>query len=157
MALLKLKKQENLSDASLASLVGKSRNYITEILGIAGLPEDALAECQKMGIDSKNFLIQVVQANRRNRLTAFLEAYRNGEIRTVRDARSFNQSADEGRSIQKSAPQGSGPGASKAPASRRETTPRISIKGEQIIITCRNPQHASQIHAWLETHIAELK
>ena len=90
-ALLRLKKQDQLSDEGLAKLVGKSRNYITEILGIAQLPEDVLAECQSAGIDNRNLMIQVVQSYKKGTVADFLEAYRQGTVRTVRAARDFNR------------------------------------------------------------------
>lgn len=90
-ALMRLKKQEQLSDAQLAKLVGKSRNYITEILGIAHLPEEVLSQCQELGVNQRNMLIQVVQSYKKGRIEDFLQSYRSGTVRTVRKARELNQ------------------------------------------------------------------
>ncbi|MCB1173057.1 MAG: ParB/RepB/Spo0J family partition protein [Leptospiraceae bacterium] len=93
-AFLQLKKLDSLSDAELASQLGKSRNYITEILGINQMPADVLDRCQTAGLENKNMLIQASQAWKRGTIDLFLEAWRNGGIQTVRDAKQFNQGTD---------------------------------------------------------------
>ena len=90
-ALARLKKQEQLSDSQLAKLVGKSRNYITEILGIAQLPEELMSQCRELGIRQRNMLIQAVQSYKKGRIEDFLKNYRSGAVRTVHKAREFNQ------------------------------------------------------------------
>ncbi len=91
VALLKLKRQENYSDQDLADRLSKSRNYITEILGVASLPVDVLKECLDAGIHSKNLMIQVVQAYKRGEYKNFVAQFRAGQIQTVRDAKEFNR------------------------------------------------------------------
>lgn len=91
IALLKLKRQEEYSDQDLSEKVGKSRNYVTEILGIAGLPEALLRECLQAGITSKNLMIQVVQAYRKGEHREFIQAFQAGKIQTVREAKGFNR------------------------------------------------------------------
>ena len=91
ISLSRMKKQEQLSDAELASLVGKSRNYITEILGIAQLPEKVLTQCYEYGIHQRNMLIQVVQSYKKGKLDDFFQNYSKGDIKTIRNARLFNQ------------------------------------------------------------------
>lgn len=93
VALLKLKRAESYSDQDLAEKVGKSRNYVTEILGIAGLPGDVLKECLNAGINNKNLMIQVVQAYKRGEYKAFLNQFKAGQIQTVKEAKEFNRPA----------------------------------------------------------------
>ena len=93
IALLKLKRAESYSDQDLAEKVGKSRNYVTEILGIAGLPGDVLKECLNAGINNKNLMIQVVQAYKRGEYKAFLNQFKAGQIQTVKEAKEFNRPA----------------------------------------------------------------
>jgi len=136
-ALIKLKKQEDLSDQELAKLVGKSRNYVTEILSIATLPPEYLEECRSRGLTQKNFLIQAVQAFRKGRHEEFLSAFEGGEIRTVRDAKDFNQERTTTvRSHER-----------KSPATNPAANPplRIERRGEQIIITTADASSAEQI------------
>lgn len=91
VALLKLKRQEEYSDQDLSEKVGKSRNYVTEILGIAGLPDALLRECLDAGITSKNLMIQMVQAYKKGEQKEFIRAFQSGEIQTVREAKGFNR------------------------------------------------------------------
>lgn len=136
-ALIKLKKQEDLSDQELAKLVGKSRNYVTEILSIATLPPEYLEECRSRGLTQKNFLIQAVQAFRKGRHEEFLSAFEGGEIRTVRDAKDFNQERTTTvRSHER-----------KSPVTNPTANPplRIERRGEQIIITTADASSAEQI------------
>lgn len=137
-ALIKLKKQEDLSDQELAKLVGKSRNYVTEILSIASLPTDYIEECRRRGLTQKNFLIQAVQAFRKGRQEEFLSAFEGGEIRTVRDAKDFNQERTTTvRSHERKSP-GNGP---QTPTG----IPKIERRAEQIIVTAADSQAAMQI------------
>ncbi|MCE9598418.1 MAG: ParB/RepB/Spo0J family partition protein [Spirochaetia bacterium] len=91
IALLKLKRQEDYSDQDLSEKVGKSRNYVTEILGIATLPEALLRQCLDAGIISKNLMIQMVQSYRKGEHLEFIRAFQAGEIQTVREAKGFNR------------------------------------------------------------------
>lgn len=150
-ALARLKKQEDLSDAGLAQMVGKSRNYITEILGIAQLPEEVLAQCREAGIDNRNLLIQVVQAFRKDSLPAFLAAYRAGQIRTVRSAREFNQG---GASPTIEEP---GAGTQAAPRSQSErragparVLPQMELRGAELLLRCQSPAEAQALQAWIQ-------
>ena len=154
IALLKLKKQENYSDADLAALVGKSRNYITEILGIAGLPVDILEECRQAGIDNKNLLIQAVQAHKRGGMNAFLDAFRAGEIRTVRAARDFVQQKNSSATP---ATERSGQGRllpeeSESDESASAPMPVFKAKGNVLTITCDSPDEVRKLKSLIRKH-----
>lgn len=143
VALLKLKKQENYSDHELSSIVGKSRSYITEILGIAGLPRDILNECQKIGIDNKNFLIQVVQAHKHGRETEFLQACRSGRVKTVQAAKEFNQI----KKRQQSKPQNND-GSNKI--AKKQSPPFKLKRVERVIqIECLSEKNARHLENWI--------
>lgn len=133
-ALIRLKKQENLSDQELAKLVGKSRNYVTEILSIATLPPEFLEECRSLGLTQKNFLIQAVQAYRKGRHREFLSAFEGGTIRTVQDAKNFNQ---ERMTTVRSHTR-------KSPSTFAGEL-KIERKGDQIIITAANASIAEEV------------
>ncbi|MBW7856894.1 MAG: chromosome partitioning protein ParB, partial [Leptonema sp. (in: Bacteria)] len=143
-ALIKLKKQENLSDQEVAKLIGKSRNYVTEILSISNLPESYIAECRSRGLTQKNFLIQAVQAFKRGTHQEFLDAFSEGEIRTVREAKDFNQN----RTTQVRAHERS------AKPANTETT--IQRKGNQITILSTDSKTARRIETWLRKNIDQL-
>lgn len=148
-ALIKLKKQEDLSDQELAKLVGKSRNYVTEILSIASLPADYLEECRRRGLTQKNFLIQAAQAFRKGKHEEFLNAFEGGQIRTVRDAKDFNQERKTTvRSHERKSP------ATKAAAAGNV---RIERKGEQIIITARDSRAAERLEKLIRKTLQQSK
>ena len=94
-ALSRLKQQENLTDEKLAKLVGKSRNYISEILSIAKLSSEALERCKSIGLTRQSLLVQVGQAYKKNKGEAFLSAYQKGKIITVQQAKKFNQTKQD--------------------------------------------------------------
>ena len=93
-ALSKLKDYDNLSDAQIAKMVGKSRNYISEILGIAQLPKEAIELCKSKGITQHNMLIQAVQAFRKGKLDEFATQFSQGNIDTVKKAKEFNKNKE---------------------------------------------------------------
>ncbi len=142
-ALLRLKKQENLSDQALATLVGKSRNYITEILSIASLPEDVLEQCKAVSIDNKNMLIQVAQAHKNGNWKSFLEAFQRGEVRTVRGAKNFIQSS---KAPEPTGKKTAGEGTRKT----RQAAPfAITRAGSEIRILCGDETAARKLETFL--------
>jgi ParB family transcriptional regulator, chromosome partitioning protein len=145
-ALLRLKIQESYSDAELADIVGKSRNYVTEILGIASLPEEALKRCKALGIDNKNLLIQVVQAHKKGNLEDLLAAFSQGAVRTVRGAREFIQGRATDERTAKV-------GASKG---KEKNDFRVSVSGKQVTVQCPNPGAALALSKKLEVLTARL-
>ena len=149
-ALLRLKKQENLSDEGLAKLVGKSRNYITEILGIAQLPEAILEQCRAAGIDNRNLMIQVVQSYKRNNLDEFLDAYRDGRIRTVRAARAFNRGEEEEAPSKDNSAHKPGNKPAGGSFSNTAASLSFSIKGSELRIDCETPAAARKLRTWIQ-------
>jgi ParB family chromosome partitioning protein len=149
-ALLRLKKQDNLSDEGLAKLVGKSRNYITEILGIAQLPEAVLKECQAAGIDNRNLMIQVVQSYKKGNVKEFLNAYRDGAVRTVRDAREFNR-GPEGASTgaQKKAAKAAGGNGKQAAADQLFKDYSVQLRGSEVRVKCPGPEDAARLEKYI--------
>ena len=139
-ALIKLKKQEDLSDQELAKLVGKSRNYVTEILSIASLPPEFLDECKQRGLTQKNFLIQAVQAYRKGRHTEFLNAFEEGGIKTVKDAKDFNQD----RTTQVKAHERKKSNTATLQTTELTDTPIIDRRGQTISITTKNAKDADR-------------
>ncbi len=147
-ALLKLKTQENYSDAELAKIVGKSRNYVTEILGIAALPEEIQEECRAAGIDNKNLMIQVVQAHKKGSYREFLDAYRTGAIRTVRAARDFVQQKPS--DAKDKTPAAKAPKKSAAAAGKGGHT--IKTTGNVLRIECPSPADARKLESWIRSN-----
>ncbi|AOP36193.1 chromosome partitioning protein ParB [Leptospira tipperaryensis] len=82
------------TDQELATLFGKSRSYMTELLGISDLSKDELRSCKDAGIESKNLLIQAVSASRKGTFPEFLNLFSTGALKTVKDAKSFNREED---------------------------------------------------------------
>ncbi|MCB1142712.1 MAG: ParB/RepB/Spo0J family partition protein [Leptospiraceae bacterium] len=90
-----LKDRYSYSDAELANVFGKSRNYMTEILSINTLSEEEIQTCKNAGIESKNLLVQAVQASKRGDFNTFIDNFQKGEMKTVKDAKSFNKSRSQ--------------------------------------------------------------
>lgn len=90
-AFRKLKNEYGYQDAELAKIVGKSRNYVNEILSVADLPSSWIERAKDAGIESKNLFIQFAQAVKNGNGDQFIEAYKAGSVRTVATAKQFNQ------------------------------------------------------------------
>jgi len=155
-ALKRLKTQENYSDAELAQIVGKSRNYVTEILGIASLPERILEDCRSAGIDNKNLMIQVVQVYKKGSFDVFIKEYREGRIKTVKEARNF-LGKEQG-----DAPKGAG----EKTRSQEISSPSISASipfekieraGSTVSLTFASSDMASKAEAWLKKNSNKIK
>ena len=145
-ALQQLKQKENLSDAQLGKMVGKSRNYITEILSINILPKETLDLCRENGIVQHNMLIQAVQAFKNNSLNEFINEYKNGLIDTVRKAKEFNRSKKEN---------------SERPSNENKKNNTdftmfgysITIKKNQILINCPDTLHLNELLESIKDYI----
>jgi ParB family transcriptional regulator, chromosome partitioning protein len=96
-ALLKLKQARGYTDEQLAKIIGKSRSSVTESLTLNGLPEAIKAECRTSDIGSKSQLLQVLRAGNNEEKLALWQAFKTGEVRTVRDMRNHKTSATNGR------------------------------------------------------------
>ncbi|MDL5247143.1 ParB/RepB/Spo0J family partition protein [Leptospira weilii] len=90
-AMSHLKNSFKYTDQELGTLFGKSRSYMTELLGISNLSKDELNFCKEAGIESKNLLIQAVAASRKGTFSEFLSLFQAGALKTVKDAKSFNR------------------------------------------------------------------
>ncbi|MFN3603415.1 MAG: ParB/RepB/Spo0J family partition protein [Leptonema sp. (in: bacteria)] len=144
-AMLFLKKQENLTDSELANLLGKSRNYISEILSINELPKEAIQRCKDLGFLNKNFLIQVAQAFKKGNLDSFLNALEEGTIKTVKDAKKFNKIPVKAHFREK-------------PKKENEKQPyyEIHLEENKILIITEDKVLAKKIHHWIKENIETL-
>ncbi len=87
-----LKQQYGYSDGELADIFGKSRNYMNEILSVQSMPPEEILLCKEVGIDTKNLLVQAAQSYKRGNFSEFLDNFKQGNLKTVKDAKKFNQS-----------------------------------------------------------------
>ena len=85
----KLKDRYNYNDKEMSDIIGKSRNYISEILSIADIPDDLQEKATNTGLDSKNILVQYAQAVKNGFGDQFLTEFKTGTITTVREAKGF--------------------------------------------------------------------
>lgn len=92
-AFRKLKVEYGHTDAELAKIVGKSRNYVSEILSVAEIPGTWIDRAKQAGIESKNLFIQFAQAVKSGSAEQFITRFSNGEITTVASAKQFNKGA----------------------------------------------------------------
>lgn len=90
-AFRKLKQEYGYNDGDLAKIVGKSRNYVNEILSVAEIPAPWVNRAKTAGIESKNLFIQFAQAIKAGTAEAFLTAYESGAVKTVAAAKQFNK------------------------------------------------------------------
>ncbi|TGK08823.1 ParB/RepB/Spo0J family partition protein [Leptospira fletcheri] len=82
------------TDLELGNLFGKSRSYMTELLGIAGLTKEELKACKDVGVETKNLLVQAAAASKKGTFQDFIQKFGAGELKTVKDAKSFNRAED---------------------------------------------------------------
>ncbi|HMV77173.1 MAG TPA: ParB/RepB/Spo0J family partition protein [Leptospiraceae bacterium] len=87
-----LKQQYGYSDGELADIFGKSRNYMNEILSVQVMPPEEILMCKEVGIDTKNLLVQAAQSYKKGNFPEFLDNFKQGSLKTVKDAKKFNQS-----------------------------------------------------------------
>lgn len=157
-AMLKLKEQEGYSDAELASIVGKSRNYITEILSIHQLPGHALEACRNAGIENKNFLIQAVQAYKKNRFDEFIGAVKSGEVKTVKSAKEFNSTGKGAHTPSDDRQQGQSDPSVEKETRSSDSNGQVALKrkGSEIKISFPDINTARKAEKWLNSHINDI-
>ena len=85
----KLKASYDYNDSELAQTLGKSRNYINEILSIADLSSDWQEKAKISGMSSKNLLIQFAQAVKLGEGNDFIDLYQTGALSSVKSAKEF--------------------------------------------------------------------
>ncbi|HRP69223.1 MAG TPA: ParB/RepB/Spo0J family partition protein [Turneriella sp.] len=90
-AFRKLKIEYGYNDSDLSKIIGKSRNYINEILSVAEIPNTWIEKAKNLGIESKNILIQFAQAVKAGTGESFLTAFESGTVKTVASAKQFNK------------------------------------------------------------------
>lgn len=86
-----LKAEYGYTDNEIGSIFGKSRNYITEILSISVLGKKELELCREAGIDNKNLLVQAAQSHKKGDFQNFIQSYKNGSLKTIKEAKEFNK------------------------------------------------------------------
>jgi ParB family chromosome partitioning protein len=85
----KLKNMFSYTDLQLSEVIGKSRNYISEILSISEIPKETLKKAEDLGIRSRNILVQLAQAVKNKCENDFLLNFQNGNINSVKNAKYF--------------------------------------------------------------------
>jgi len=88
-AYLKLKTGYSYTDQELAEILGKSRNYVSEILSIASIPEIYKDIATDIGINSRNLLVQYAQAIKNEKGDEFIENFKKGAIQSVKSAKNY--------------------------------------------------------------------
>lgn len=142
-ALLHLKKEYHFTDQELAEMFGKSRSYMTEILSISQLSPKGLQECKNLSIENKNLLVQAAQAEKKGILQEFLQSYKNGEVKTVKDAKEFNKKSTQPTPIN-----------TPLPIVNIETNVQIQKKGNTILIQCESPNTLQEIYKFLKKELS---
>ena len=88
-AFLKLKTGYDYTDQELAEILGKSRNYVSEILSIANIPDLYKDIATNIGINSRNMLVQYAQAVKNEKGDEFIENFKKGSIQSVKSAKNY--------------------------------------------------------------------
>jgi ParB family chromosome partitioning protein len=91
-SLQRLKDRRSLSDATLAKIIGKSRQAVNESLLLTRLPESIKAECRTSGTYSKSLLLRLVRAPNSEAQLALWQSMKSGTV-TVREARTATKQA----------------------------------------------------------------
>ncbi|PJZ39843.1 chromosome partitioning protein ParB [Leptospira kmetyi] len=138
-AMSHLKTSFKYTDQELGTLFGKSRSYMTELLGISDLTKEELRFCKDAGIESKNLLIQAVAASRKGTFSEFLNLFQTGALKTVKDAKSFNREEDTLFSPKATSP------ASAKPSGSKSTEYKITKKQGLIQISSDNEELLGEI------------
>lgn len=86
-----LKKSFSYTDSELSKIIGKSRNYISEILSIAEISPEWLEKAETVHLKTKNILVQFAQSIKIDKGDDFLQAFQEGTLNTVKDAKRFIQ------------------------------------------------------------------
>lgn len=150
-AMTHLKTSFSYTDLELGNLFGKSRSYMTELLGISSLSKEDLKVCKDAGIESKNLLVQAASAAKKGTLKDFLEKFNSGELKTVKDAKTFNR-AEEGGLFS--------PGqiGTKVGSEKPTVSPypyKIVKKGTSVIISTEDEDFLSELHKFVKKEISK--
>ncbi|EMJ99518.1 MULTISPECIES: ParB/RepB/Spo0J family partition protein [unclassified Leptospira] len=150
-AMTHLKSSFSYTDLELGNLFGKSRSYMTELLGISSLSKEDLKICRDAGIESKNLLVQAASAAKKGTLKDFLEKFNSGELKTVKDAKTFNRAEEGGlfSPSQISAKSGS----EKSAASPYPY--KIIKKGTSVIISTEDETFLAELHKFVKKEISK--
>lgn len=92
----KLKNYFSYTDMEMSGILGKSRNYISEILSIADIPELLQQKAITAGIDTRNLLIQFALAVKNGSDEKFLADFKSGIINSVKTAKTFIKNSKKG-------------------------------------------------------------
>jgi ParB family chromosome partitioning protein len=95
-ALLKLKKRRNLTDETLARIVGKRRSTITELLTLNHLEESIKRECRTSDKYTKSILLPVVRQSTPEDQLALWETIKGNQL-SVQEARKVRKNKPLGR------------------------------------------------------------
>lgn len=93
-SLQRLKERRTISDATLAQIIGKSRQSVNESLMLTRLPEAIKEECRMSGIYSKSLLLRLVRAPNSDTQLTLWQAMKSGAV-TVREARNTTKQATQ--------------------------------------------------------------
>ncbi|TGK01739.1 ParB/RepB/Spo0J family partition protein [Leptospira langatensis] len=148
-AMTHLKTSFSYTDMELGNLFGKSRSYMTELLGISSLSKEDLRICKEAGIETKNLLVQAASAAKKGTLKDFLDKFNSGELRTVKDAKTFNRAEDS-----------LFPSIKTIPLSESEATAppfpyKITKKGNSVIISTEDEEFLSELHKFVKKEISK--
>ncbi|EPG65827.1 ParB/RepB/Spo0J family partition protein [Leptospira wolffii] len=146
-AMSHLKTSFSYTDLELGNLFGKSRSYMTELLGISSLSKEDLQVCKDAGIESKNLLVQAASAAKKGALKDFIDKFSSGELRTVKDAKTFNRADDSLFPETKH----SGENKSFSPSSAY----KITKKGNSVIISTDDEEFLSELHRFVKKEISK--
>ena len=132
-----LKTEYSYSDLDIATIFGKSRNYISEILSISQLTPENMRLCREAKIENKNLLIQAAQAAKKGDFTEFLARITSGAVRTVKDAKKFNSPKNTEHK-------------------QRSQAIEIKRKNHSILITSEDSTILDKFEAKIKTYLSEI-
>lgn len=134
-----LKIEYGYTDNEIGAIFGKSRNYITEILSISVLGPKELELCKEVGIDNKNLLVQAAQSHKKGDFNSFIENFKNGSMKTIKEAKEFNK-----RKVK-----------SNERFNSSSEKCQIERMSKKIIIRCENSKVMNEIEAKIRKALAD--
>ena len=82
-----LKEKFSYKHEDIAKKISKSRSTVTELLSVAGIPNEIRARCRDLNISSKSTLLEIARQFDERAMFDFLDDYKNGGAKKILNSR----------------------------------------------------------------------
>ena len=108
-------------------------------MSISVLGQKELELCKEVGIDNKNLLVQAAQSHKKGDFISFIENFKNGSMKTIKEAKEFNKKKT--KSIER--------------VNTFNEKCQIERMNKKIIIRCENAKVINEIEAKIRKALAD--